>query len=345
VKGDEDAVTQGAEPESDLGEHPGTESLAHEGRAEAERATERARDQRGDRAPESGGPAQGPPAVVEQLIARRQQATATTARTHDREYRIVRSSDGHALRYERVVAKVKGKAARKAAKRARRAGVLRMKVNHVDIVEQEHQKQPPTSGNLQSVFAFQERVLARLAREFPTERWGYLKKGGENTIQFNGETVKVGRVCDPTTQLYKIVTDVPTTNGPVWNDDGILTVDFPGSDPSLWFMPFTGGVVEPPAPPLPPMPDIQAQLDRIEQQCTGTRAALANLAANTADQVVHLESLIKQLSDQIAHLGGGGVPPAELSTILSALSQVLAGVRAKRTTHTPYLGQGSIDPL
>jgi len=109
----------------------------------------------------------------------------------------------------RAETKAERRARLKAEKRARGR---HMKVNHLNIVQDEHAKNPPVSGSLESVFAFEQRVLARLALEFPGEKWGYLKKGGENTIQHNGETVKVGRVCDPSSQLYKIATDIPTTN-------------------------------------------------------------------------------------------------------------------------------------
>jgi len=141
-----------------------------------------------------------------------------------------------------------------------------MKVNHLDIVQDEHAKQPPVSGDLNSCFQFEQRVLARLAKDFPGEGWGYLTKGGENTIEYKHETVKVGRVCDPGTQLYKILTDIPTTNAPIWNDDGVLMVDFPGSSQDDWYLPYDGAVDPDPPPPDPPPTDdeIKQQLDRIE---------------------------------------------------------------------------------
>lgn len=215
-----------------------------------------------------------------------------------------------------------------------------MKVNHLSIVQDEHAKQPPVSGSLESVFAFEQRVLARLAKEFPGERWGYLKKGGENTIEFEGETVKVGRVCDPSSQLYKICTDIPTTNAPIWNDDGILTVDFPGSSPDDWYMPFDGAVEPPVDPPVDPTPELKAQLDRIEENTSRTHAAVIALTSMTANSFEHIETMLKELSDQVAGISGG-IDPA----IAATLGAILTACKAKRVTRTPYLGAGSIDPL
>lgn len=127
-----------------------------------------------------------------------------------------------------------------------------MQVNHIDIVEDEFRRQPPETGSfpqeryterLLDFFRFQKRVMARLAKDFPRERWGYLHIGGENVI----DGIKVGRLCDPDGQLYKIGTDIPTTNGPIWTDDGIVQNDH-GGKAENYFVPFDGAVViDPPA--------------------------------------------------------------------------------------------------
>jgi hypothetical protein len=258
----------------------------------------------------------------------------------DRQYRIVRHANGAALRYERLESKADERQRKKAEKRARRAGAARMKVNHFDIVQQVHQEQPPISGDLASVFAYQQRVLARLARQFPAERWGYLKKGGDNTITFAGETVKVGRVCGPDSQLYKIATDVPTTNAPVWNDDGVLTVDFPGTDAKTWYLPFEDVAVDPGDPGgditvIAGNVAIMARLDRIDEAQNRIEEALAVAAqseAARADMVNRLENFIKAVSDQVADL-------RKFSEELKLLA------KAGRRVHMPYLGGGTIDPL
>jgi hypothetical protein len=159
-----------------------------------------------------------------------------------------------------------------------------MIVNHLDVVQQCHAANPPTSGSLASCFAFEQRVLAELNRRFPREAWGYLAKGGENVLNINGEWIKVGRVCGPDAQLYKILTDIPTTNDPIWNDDGNLTVDFPGTKATQWYRPFegTGEVpappIEVPPPVLPPNPvDVFALIKAFSIDVAQLKAAVAHL--------------------------------------------------------------------
>jgi len=275
-----------------------------------------------------------PPAILKLFAQLDGQATRATAKDGTRYTLDTRRAGGiETTTIRRSETKAERRARLKAEKRARGKG---MKVNHLSIVQDEHAKQPPVSGDLLSVFAFQQRVLARLALEFPGERWGYLKKGGENTIEFEGETVKVGRVCDPSSQLYKIATDIPTTNDPIWNDDGILTVDFPGSSPDDWYLPFDGGVIDPPIDPPVDDPTIKAQLDRIEMIVNGNRAAIVNLTAMTSNQFDHQEQLIKQLSDQIAAMpGGGGTIPPEIAL---TLGKILTACKAARVGHTQAFG-------
>jgi hypothetical protein len=57
-----------------------------------------------------------------------------------------------------------------------------------------------------------------------------IKNGGENVSIWNGMSFSASRVCYPgpggAGQIYKILSDVPTTNGPGWSDNGTV-------DPSL----------------------------------------------------------------------------------------------------------------
>lgn len=199
-----------------------------------------------------------------------------------------------------------------------------MKVDHLDVVQRLHLQSPPLSGEfpggpdfnqrLQSCFQFQQRLLAELARLFPSERWGYLKKGGENTIQFQGETVKVGRICGPDSQLYKILTDIPTANDPQWDDDGILTNDFPGTKPEQWWMPFEGAVPIPdPGPNPTPTPIgldltpvlnmVQAVLVQVNIQANLISAMGTRLEALFTDMQARTNEL-KAIAQQPQHYEG-----------------------------------------
>jgi hypothetical protein len=81
---------------------------------------------------------------------------------------------------------------------------------------------------------------------------------------------------------------------------------------------------------------VQAQLDRIELNTERTLAAVTHLAATTADQFAHQEDLIKQLSDQIAAIPGGGgtIPP----TVVAMLQAILVASKAARVGHTQAFG-------
>lgn len=97
--------------------------------------------------------------------------------------------------------------------------------NHQDIVAREHAKHPPEK-TVEGALAFVVRVVAALPRE---ERAGLLRKpAGENIAPFHDVMVSAGRICYSDGQLYKIITDVPATMDPVWNDDGTV-------EPSRYF--------------------------------------------------------------------------------------------------------------
>ena len=52
-----------------------------------------------------------------------------------------------------------------------------------------------------------------------------IKNGGENIVSWRGYSFSAARMVYPDLHLYKLLSDVPTTNGPTWQDEGI--------DPSL----------------------------------------------------------------------------------------------------------------
>jgi hypothetical protein len=60
-----------------------------------------------------------------------------------------------------------------------------------------------------------------------------LKPGGENIVSWNGHTFAAARVCYPDGHIYKVLSDVPTTNGPSWQDNDFVdrSLYFPAIDP------------------------------------------------------------------------------------------------------------------
>jgi hypothetical protein len=71
-------------------------------------------------------------------------------------------------------------------------------------------------------------VTKRVAWALRGEKAGLLiKNGGENIISWHGMSFSAGRICYPDGHIYKVLTDIPATNGPSWQDDGFV-------DPSLY---------------------------------------------------------------------------------------------------------------
>lgn len=50
-----------------------------------------------------------------------------------------------------------------------------------------------------------------------------LKPSGENIVTWGGISYSAGRVCYENGRIIKILTDVPTTNGPQWSDNNDLS--------------------------------------------------------------------------------------------------------------------------
>lgn len=71
-------------------------------------------------------------------------------------------------------------------------------------------------------------VTKRIAWLLRGEGAGLLiKNGGENIISWMGYSFSVGRICYPDGHIYKVLSDVPSTNGAAWGDNGFV-------DPSLY---------------------------------------------------------------------------------------------------------------
>lgn len=85
----------------------------------------------------------------------------------------------------------------------------------------DHVNPPPTVAG-----AFD--VTKRVAWALRGEGAGLLiKNGGENIISWQGYSFAAARICYPDGHIFKVLTDVPTTNGPSWQDNGFV-------DPALY---------------------------------------------------------------------------------------------------------------
>ena len=60
-----------------------------------------------------------------------------------------------------------------------------------------------------------------------------IKNGGENVVTWKGFSFAAARICYPDGHIYKLLTDVPTTNGPSWQDNGFVdrSLYMPAIDP------------------------------------------------------------------------------------------------------------------
>lgn len=181
--------------------------------------------------------------------------------------------------------------------------------NHQDVVAAVFQNRAP-EHTVESVLDAVVRVIRLLPRD---ERAGLLRKdAGENITPFHGVMCSAGRICYPDGQLYKIATDIPTTNAAVWNDDGQV-------EPSRYFdiTPFLDASADPPATPNPPAPpaeipptpdelgddDVQtlvAATARIVQGMTDVRESIDAIAAGA---IIPLETRLATMQGSIEALG------------------------------------------
>ena len=60
-----------------------------------------------------------------------------------------------------------------------------------------------------------------------------IKNGGENVVLWKGMSFAAARICYPDGHIYKVLTDVPTTNGPSWQDNDFVdrSLYVPAIDP------------------------------------------------------------------------------------------------------------------
>jgi hypothetical protein len=176
--------------------------------------------------------------------------------------------------------------------------------NHRDVVEQVAAEGAP-GHTLPEALQFVLRVVARLNQLFPEERAGLMEKtAGESITPYNGTMVSAGRVCYPDNHVFKVLTDVPTTDGPEWVDDGF--VDGIGYNKGyLAVAAPQPAVVTQPEEPVDQAPAteisavLKARLDEVDAQF----AALNNKVDQLATKA-DIASLRQQVVDAAKSLGG-----------------------------------------
>jgi hypothetical protein len=92
----------------------------------------------------------------------------------------------------------------------------------------DHVNPPPTVEG-----AFE--VTKRVAWALRGEGAGLLiKNGGENIVGWQGRSFAAARICYPDGHIYKVLTDVPSTNGPSWQDNDFVdrSLYVPAIDPN-----------------------------------------------------------------------------------------------------------------
>jgi hypothetical protein len=78
-------------------------------------------------------------------------------------------------------------------------------------------------------------VTRRVAWALRGEGAGLLiKPGGENIVGWLGYSFAAGRICYPDGHIFKVLSDVPTTNGASWQDNGFVdrSLYVPAIDPN-----------------------------------------------------------------------------------------------------------------
>ena len=60
-----------------------------------------------------------------------------------------------------------------------------------------------------------------------------IKNGGENVVSWQGRSFSASRICYPDGHIYKVLSDVPATNGPAWQDNDYVdrSLYVPAIDP------------------------------------------------------------------------------------------------------------------
>ena len=94
--------------------------------------------------------------------------------------------------------------------------------NRLSIVQWVAQQHPIDATTPQGQFKFLLYLLTALPED---EGWGFLLKPmGENIAPYQGRNVSLSRICYPTGQFVKVVSDSGPggANAPIWTDEGLL---------------------------------------------------------------------------------------------------------------------------
>ena len=170
-------------------------------------------------------------------------------------------------------------------------------IDHGDIVQEQHAVAPPDK-TVEGALAFLVRVIKRLQIKYPAERVGLLiKTAGENIVPYGKTSVSAGRICYPDYDLLvKILSDVPTTNGPIWAvEDGIPHEGHHGGYLAI----ASNGGAPPPVPePEPDEPHPPPLTVDYEQ-------AIAALHVQLRDQAERMEQINKAHDQRLRWLETG----------------------------------------
>jgi len=94
--------------------------------------------------------------------------------------------------------------------------------DYTSLVNQLYSEKP-AEKTVQGALDFTLRVIGASPKE---DKAGLLRKdGGENIADYKGTSVSVSRICFLDGNIYKCLTDVPTTNGPSWQDNGFVNTN------------------------------------------------------------------------------------------------------------------------
>jgi hypothetical protein len=170
--------------------------------------------------------------------------------------------------------------------------------NQSALVNRLHEEHPP-ARTVEAALEFTLRFILASPAE---EEAGLLRAGGENVLDYLGQSVKAGRICYPDGSIVKILTDIPGTNGPSWQDSGEI-VDRNRYVP----VERTGEIHNPPPPPPPPPTiDMDARLAAIEAKVDANAAAIAALHARVDQIVTDFEKTAKSylpILDRLKNFG------------------------------------------
>jgi len=184
--------------------------------------------------------------------------------------------------------------------------------NHLDIVREVYAA-TPADKTVAGALVFTVRVIQRLNQLFPAERAGLLlKSAGENHVPYTTKLgdvqVSASRICYPDLKLWKVLSDVPTTNGPQWLDDGFVTVGgFIGGYLEVLADSIPVVVVEPPVLGV----DVIAAFTVLAKQVELFRAELADLTDGLAGDRLVIDAIAaRQKAGLIVPYLGLAKPPA-----------------------------------